>query len=136
VSHPGRTPSWDEIQAFCEIDGWEHIQSTDHSFFRKVLPSGEVLETHRSFSGNKSMSHDVFSVILRNQLKVSRAQFWKALQSGQAVDRPDPEVEKADPQYDAWVIYGLKKRGLTETDIRKMTPDEARAHLERLWAQQ
>ena len=34
-----------------------------------VLPSGEVLETHRSFAGKKSMSQGVFGVIVRKQLR-------------------------------------------------------------------
>jgi hypothetical protein len=135
VSYPSRTPSWDEIEQFCKIDSWETVRSTDHVFFRKILPSGEVLETHRSFSGNKSMSPGVFSVILRTQLKVSRQQFWQALTSGEAVVRPDPDLPEPEPQYDAWVILGLKKQGLSEDEIKQMTPDEAKQHLHDLWSQ-
>jgi hypothetical protein len=134
VSRPSRTPSWDEIEKFCQIDGWETIRSTDYTFFRKVLSTGEVLETHTSFSGGKSMSQNVFRVILRTQLKVSRPQFWAALESGSPVGRPDPDLPVAEPRHDAWVIYGLKKEGLTEGEIEKMTPDEARERLHELWS--
>src|SRR6188472_1031507 len=88
VTNPPRTPTWAEIEEFCGIDGWTLVRETDHAFFQKVLPSGEVLETHRSFSSNKTMSQGRFGVILRTQLRVTRTEFWHALQTGEPVERP------------------------------------------------
>ena len=110
---PGRTPSWDEIERFCRIDGWAHERSTAHVFWQKVLPSGEVLETHVSFASDKSMSPGRFGSILRTQLKVTKVEFWRALQTGEPVARP-AELEDVVPGHEAWVVLGLKKVGLTE----------------------
>jgi hypothetical protein len=134
VTFPSRTPSWGEIEKFCQIDGWNFVRSSGHSFYRKVLPSGETLETHTSFSGNKSMSHRVFSVILRTQLKVSRAKFWQALETGEPVERPVPEPEEVDVQHEAWVVFGLLRAGVVEAEIAGMSEEEARTRLHELWS--
>jgi len=72
-----RTPTWGQVEEFCQADGWDQLRETDHVFFRKVLDDGTVLETHRSFSARKGMSADRFALILRTQLKVSAADFWQ-----------------------------------------------------------
>ena len=130
---PKRTPTWGEIEAFCQIDGWIQERTTKHVFWRKTLPSGEVLETHRSLAANKSMSHDVFGVILRSQLKVSRADFWRALETGEPVVRPSDEADP-EPQIETWVFFGLLKQGLTEEEIRALAPEDARRLLHERWA--
>lgn len=32
-----KTPSWDEILEFLELDRWTEVRSTGHDFFEKVL---------------------------------------------------------------------------------------------------
>jgi hypothetical protein len=135
VTIPSRTPSWDEIEQFCKVDGWQPDRTTGHVFWRKVLPSGEVLETHRSFAGQKSMSQDVFGVILRTQLRVSRSDFWDALRTGEPVDRPSEEAERPAPSHEAWVVLGLKGQGMTEEEIRQLTPEDAVSLLHEKWSQ-
>lgn len=135
MTTPRRTPTWDEIEAFCRADGWQQVRATDHVFFRKVLESGQVLETHRSFSGGKSMSQSRFSLILRTQLRVNRQDFWEAIRTGQPVERPSTPPEGAPPTHEAWVVFGLRQHGITDEEINRMTADEARARLHQLWAQ-
>jgi hypothetical protein len=134
VTFPKRPATGAELEQFCQIDGWEQIRETDHIFWQKVLPSGEVLQTHRSFSANKTFSQNVFGLILRDQLRVSREAFWTALQTGEPVHRPVP-VDEAPPTYPGWMIEGLLAQGVTEDQIREWTPAEAQTQLEELWAQ-
>jgi len=134
VNVPSRTPTWDEIEQFCAIDGWTHIRSTDHEFWQKTLVSGEVLETHTSFAAKKTMSQGRFAAILRNQLKVSRREFWNALKTRLPVERPTEE-EEPPPTHDAWVVLGLKERGVTEEEIARLNPAEAKKLLHEKWSE-
>lgn len=36
---------WKELKRFCDNDGWECYKITDHYFYRKILPDGEILFT-------------------------------------------------------------------------------------------
>ena len=63
-----RTPTWGEIERFCRVDGWRETRRTDHVFFERTLADGTVLQTHRSFASDKTMSPGRFKAILRNQL--------------------------------------------------------------------
>ena len=135
MTFPKRPATGAELEQFCQIDGWEQIRETDHIFWQKVLPSGEVLQTHRSLSANKRLSQNVFGLILRDQLRVSREAFWTALQTAEPADRPVPVVEAPPPTYPGWVIAGLLARGVAEDQIRAWTPTEAQTQLEELWAQ-
>lgn len=131
---PSRSATWSELSDFCAVDEWTQIRTeTGHRFWEKVLATGEVLQTHQSYTGSDP-SQQLFSRILRDQLRVSRREFWTALQTGQPVDRPVPELEPAPPEYPAYVVSGLLARGLTEDQIRLMTPEEAEAKLVELWS--
>jgi len=131
ASHPA--PTWAHIEAFCNADEWQEVRETDHVHWEKVLPSGEVLKTHRSFAADKAISLGRFSLILREQLKVSREEFWRAIETGNPVDRP-VELDEQPPEYPAWVIWGLRGYGITEDQVRQMSPAEAEAPLHARWA--
>ena len=77
-----KTPTWQEIEEFCRRDGWTPVRETNHGFFRKVLPDGTVLETHRSVSDDKMMSPGRFTSILRLQLRVGEDEFWRTIRTG------------------------------------------------------
>lgn len=130
-AHPA--PTWAHIDDFCRADEWMEVRETDHVHWEKLLPSGEVLKTHRSFASDKAISPGRFGVILREQLKVSRDAFWQAIDTGKPVDRP-VELEEEAPEYPAWVVFGLAKYGVREEEIRKMTPEEAEKLLAEKWA--
>lgn len=82
-----RTPTWAQVERFCQIDGWREIRRSDHVFFERVLPDGTLLRTHRSFASRKTMSPGRFKAILRHQLEVTEEQFWQALATRRPVDR-------------------------------------------------
>ena len=130
-SHPA--PTWGHIDAFCAADGWDQVRETDHVHWEKVLPTGETLQTHRSMAANKPIRSNIFGVILREQLRVNREQFWTAIETGTPVDRP-VKLEEAPPEYQAWVVFSLAKFGYDEDRVRQMTPEEAEALLQELWS--
>lgn len=82
-----RTPTWAQIERFCQIDGWHEVRRSDLVCYEKVLPDSSVLRTHRSFSSRKTMSPGRVKAILRYQLRVTEDQFWQALDTRCPVDR-------------------------------------------------
>lgn len=58
---------------FCEIDGWELYKKTDHYYYRKSLPNGEMLITKVSM-GNKQYGNSMFAKVLK-QLRVTKEEF-------------------------------------------------------------
>ena len=136
MTFPGRAPSWDEIEEFCRIDEWVFVRSTDHTFWQKVLPSDEVLETHVSFVGNKTMSPGRFGAILREQLRATKAEVWTALQTKKPVDRPSPLDDDPVVTHEGWVVMGLLNQGIRQEEIEALSPDEARALLVEKWSEQ
>jgi hypothetical protein len=129
-----KTPTWGEIERFCRIDGWRESRRTDHVFFEKVLPDGAVLRTHRSFASAKTMSPGRFKAILRNQLCVSEDDFWRALETGEAVARPSaPPAQEAVPAY---LVRVLKDElHLSEAEIAELSPAEAERLAHEHWSQ-
>jgi hypothetical protein len=130
-----RTPTWREVEEFCRIDGWRPLRSTNHTFHQKVLPDGTVLETHASFSGDKTMSPGRFALILRTQLKVSQDDFWEALRTGRPVKRPSAPLPAAPPAVTPWVANALKRQfGKTDEEIAAMDPAEAERFVRDRWS--
>jgi hypothetical protein len=130
-----RTPTWREIEEFCRRDGWEIIRSTDHVFFRKVLADGTVLETHRSFASDKTMSPGRFLAILRHQIQVSPEEFWETLRVGRPVQRPGtPPVEEI-PAIPAWIVRVLLDDfALSEEQVTGLSQIEAQRLVEEFWS--
>lgn len=67
-------PSPRDHKRFCERDGWELYKQTDHYYYRKALPNGEVLRTKVSMHA-KEYSAAFFAEILKHQLKCSKEYF-------------------------------------------------------------
>lgn len=129
-----RTPTWDEVEAFLRFDRWEGVRETDHAFFRKTLSDGRVLQTHRSFSSQKTMSEGRFSAILRTQLECSADDFWETIRSGRPVQRPSaPPLP--EPQYPVWAVRVLQnQQHMTDEEIRALSLEEAVRLAQELWS--
>lgn len=123
---PGRSATWAEIESFLDADEWTPNRKTGHDFYEKLLPNGDLLRTHVSRAGNKSMSPGRFRAILRNQLKVGEREFWDAVRSGRPVVRP-ADVDAGPPEHPAWVVRVLTADlHLTASDIDRLSIDDAR----------
>jgi hypothetical protein len=123
-----KTPSWDEILEFLKLDRWTEVRSTGHDFFEKVLPNGEILHTHSSRSGAKTVSPGRFKAILSDQLRVSEAEFWETLRTGKPAGRPSPSPELPPASLPMWIVEALVREvGLTPGQIGGLGESEARA---------
>lgn len=128
---PSRPPTWREFERFLAIDGWVEVRRTGHVFYEKTLPEGEILQTHRSLAGDKSMGMGRFRQILTLQLKASVPEFWQALATGDPVPRPSREPERAPAALPAWLAMALEREvGLRRTEIEHLDHEAAWALLD------
>jgi len=126
--------SWGEIEEFCNIDGWTPTRTTSHVFYEKVLDDRDVLQCHISHARDNVPSPGRFGAVLRYQPKVTRAQFWECVRSGQPVKRPAP-VEEVVVQHAAWVVRVLKQDlHLSDEEIAALSEGEAVRRAQEFWA--
>jgi hypothetical protein len=102
-----------------------------------MLPDGRILRTKASHGSDRIGDPGLWHQILLYQLELeSEEQFWEALRTGQPAPRgaaePSPPVGTPIP---TWVVSGLLRAGVAETEIRTMSAEEARRLLEQLWSQ-
>jgi hypothetical protein len=125
-----KTPTWDEVLDFLRYDGWRHIRSSGHEFYERVLPDGEILQTHASRSGSKAMSPGRFKAILSDQLHVSEDAFWTVLRTKEPAPRPDPDPWPAPASLPLWLVSALEREGaLTRQEIAALDEPMALARL-------
>ena len=135
-------PTWGEMEKFLQADGWRRLpassrggSSENHIFFEKLLDSGELLQTHISHSRRGGPSPGRFGVILREQIKVSRAQFWEALSSGEPVARPAPVKAEQQVEHEAWVIAVLAgELHMTADEIAELDAEQAKQLVLEHWS--
>lgn len=70
-------PTWKQVKAFCEKDGWERKES-HHTFFRKMMPDGSIKRVKVSH-GTGDIPKGRWNHILRYQLQVSEEYFWELI---------------------------------------------------------
>lgn len=135
-------PTWGDIADFLAADGWREIKSGErggtrrrHVFYEKLLDDGRVLQTHLSHSASKTMSPGRFSTILREDLEVSKEEFWNCVWTGKPVERPVPVDEPALVEHDAWVVAVLVgDLHMSAEQIASLSREEARARVHKHWA--
>ena len=126
-----RTPTWDEFREFLSYDDWDEDRATGDDFFEKTLPDGEILRTHASQSGSKTMSPGRFKAILADQLRLSEAEFWEVLRTRTPAQRPSPEPEPAPRSLPLWLAQALGREvGLFREQIAVLDEIEARRQLD------
>jgi hypothetical protein len=118
------SPTWGDVEDFLKSDNWQQISAAQrggkrqrHIFFEKALPDGRLLQTHISHDRSATLSPGRFGAILRNQLEVSRDEFWTAIHSQEEVDRPADIDEDTGVEHPLWVVQVL-------TGVMHMTPDQ------------
>ena len=126
-----RTPSWDEFRAFLKHDDWAEDRATGHDFFEKFLPDGEILRTHASRSGSKTMSPGRFKAVLSDQLRLSEAEFWEVLRTRSPAARPSPAPEPGPRSLPLWLAQALEREvGPTREQIAELDENDARRLLD------
>ncbi len=66
--------TWKELKRFCDNDGWTCYKITDHFYYRKQMPDGQIKKTKISF-GTGEINKKLFMLILSKQLQVSKEEF-------------------------------------------------------------
>jgi hypothetical protein len=136
------TPTRQDHQKFCEIEGWEPIRTargrtgSHHVTYELSLPDGRILRTRISHPPDRSTNGPgIWSHILRDQLDVTEDVLWNCVRAGVKPARGKPEAPTAEP-IPAEVVHLLITRvGVTEPDVARMTKDEAIARLNQHWAE-
>lgn len=67
-------PRWKELKRFCEKDNWELYKDTDHYFYRKQDPDGNIRRTKVS-KGSGEINGHLWREILNKQLCVTKEYF-------------------------------------------------------------
>jgi hypothetical protein len=126
-----RTPTADELGQFFMYDEWTEVRSTNHTHFEKTLPSGEILESHRSFSDDKELSPGRFKAVLSTQLKVGQAEFWEVLRLRRPAPRPSPALEPMPASLPLWLALALEREmRLNRHEIAELDEGDARRRLD------
>lgn len=134
------SPTFGDIESFLDADGWRQVRvggrRQRHLRYEKLLVDGRLLQTQVSHSRDKSISPGRFAAILREQLEVSREQFWQAIRTGEPVARPveldEPETAVEHP---AWVIRVLvEELHLSADEITRLSPKEAVDRVHAHWS--
>jgi hypothetical protein len=121
------TPRWDEFREFLKHDDWQEDRATGHDFFERTLPDGEILRTHASRSGPKTMSPGRFKAILSDQLRLSEAEFWEVVRTRTPAPRPSPAPEPAPKSLPLWLAQALEREvGLTHQRMVELDEEQAR----------
>lgn len=101
----------------------------DHWRYRKTLPDGTVLRAKVSHALGDEIGADLFSHILRDQLRTTTEHFRDVL-AGRAPGEESASEDRPEP-IPAWLVTRLLYTvGIPEAEVRQMTADEARARWE------
>ena len=133
-----RTPRPGDLRRFCVVDGW--VRAADapgrrvskHEVWTKRLPDGRALHTAIS-KGRDVYGVPLFARILRGQLCVTAARFWKAVDKGEAPRRPG--VQGSRPPGDP-LPFALAERllaaGLPQAELAGLSQAAAERRLAEL----
>lgn len=136
------SPSSGDLKQFLAADGWRQIPASErggkresHVFFEKQLADGRTLQTHISHDRSATISAGRFGAILREQLEVSRAEFWEAIRTGEPVDRPVTVDEELSVEHEPWVIAVLVgKLYMGPEEIENLSEQEAIDLVHEFWS--
>lgn len=114
-------PKYGDLKKFCENDGWDPRKRTDHWRYVKRL-AGRTLRAKVSFGSGELGDPGLFAAILRDQLQVSEAEFWRVVQHGGPAQRTTaPAVAPpAPPQLSATTVLHLRKLGVSDQEVRNL----------------
>lgn len=116
-----RLPNGDDQRAFCKVDGWNSIRSTDHAVYSKVLLDGTILTTLVSHGNKQIRNPDLLAHICRDELRCSPADFWDAVDHGRPVPRPQPAPPEPKDPIPLGLIRALRAQGHSQDEIRRLT---------------
>lgn len=69
-------PSWKELKRFCDHDGWEMYNNSDHFYYRKTMDNG-ILKRTKVSKGSGQIPAKLWKYIQQHQLQVEESYFNK-----------------------------------------------------------
>lgn len=112
-----------EHRQFCQIDGWQQPEGTNHDKWEKRLPDSRLLRTVVSRNKNEYGQHLKSSVL--KQLEVDETSFWRVINTGEPAERPTPKAEPERQPLPGWAVATLMKNHLSESEIARFDAEEA-----------
>lgn len=133
-------PTRQAHEKFCLVENWTPVRDargrtgSHHVTYELALTNGHVLRTRISHPVDRTTyGPSIWSHILRDQLDVTDAEFWKCVQEGVKPDRGEPKMPAEALPAD--LVYLLINRvGLDEASVAAMTREDAVARLNRYWS--
>lgn len=121
------------------MEGWRPVrdargrEGTHHITYELFLPDGRILRTRVSHPPDRTdYGPSLWAHILRDQLQVTEAEFWRCIAEGLSPERGRPAIPaEAVPAELAYLL--IQRVGLPESEVAKMTRAEAIARLNRFW---
>lgn len=135
-------PTRNDHDTFCATEGWELVRGASgqpvqhHRTYLLTLPNGDVLRTRIS----KPVNSDTYGParwrhILRDQLRVTEAEFWACVRDQVLPDRGRTEPRPPADAIPLGVVLALIEHvGLSEDAVREMSRQEAIDRLNEHWA--
>lgn len=141
-----RAVSWPEPtrkdhEEFCRTEEWRRVRNargrtgTHHVTYELSLPDGRILRTRISHPPDRtSYGPSMWRHILRDQLDVTEAEFWRCVQDGVRPDRGVPTPPHT--ALPAELVHLLITRvGLADEEVAAMSKAEAVERLQQYWTE-
>ncbi len=119
---------------FVQTEGWEQKgtaksarKTGDHSRYTLRLNNGEVLSIRVSHGGGSLNDPMLVAGVLRDQLQVSEADFYRCVDNGVLPPRPAPAASAPPPGgLDGTLVRNLMmKVGMTQHQVASLTMEGA-----------
>lgn len=68
-------PRFRELKSYCDKNGWVLVGDTDHWYYEKALPNGDILKTKVSHAVHKGFPGRTWEHILKKQLRTRLDEF-------------------------------------------------------------
>ncbi|WP_280233919.1 cytotoxic translational repressor of toxin-antitoxin stability system [Nocardia cyriacigeorgica] len=134
-------PTRTRHEQFCELEGWTRVgdargrQGTHHVTYEFTLTDGRVLRTRISHPVDRTgYGASMWAHILRDQLCVTEAEFWRCVLDGTPPNRGLPEIPRESLPIDL-VHLLIHRVGLPEIEVAAMNKATAIARLQEFWTQ-
>jgi hypothetical protein len=129
---------YDDLCAFCRIDGWIGASRspgrsiTKHEVWTKNLPGGTTLRVVIS-KGRGEYAPRMAGYILKNELRTTEHEFWLALRTGEAPQRPEQRSPQPEGELlPLSLVRALLAAGYSGADLNGLSLAEAKELLKRV----
>lgn len=137
MTHP--TPTRADHEKFCKVEGWTTVRNArgkktnHHATYEMPLPDGSILRTRVSHPVDRSdYGPELWSHILRDQLKVTEDEFWDCVDNGVIPSRGAPHAPSHS--LPAELVYQLVvKFRVPEADVAALDKERALSLLQTFW---